>query len=195
MAQEMIYPLLPVFVVVALGASTTKLGAVEGALAVGVTVARLVTGRVVDRGGSPLRLTRASYALSLLARPLLALASSVGVVGALRVVDGLGKGGKDAPRDVLVAADAAAGGAGRSFGLQRMLDTLGSVAGPLVAGAALLLVGRARPAYGWCSHSRPCPRSALPSNSPGPTMLPLSPRRPARSRASYHARSGCCSGR
>jgi len=107
-----------------------------------VTVARLVTGRVVDRGGSPLRLTRASYALSLLARPLLALASSVGVVGALRVVDGLGKGGKDAPRDVLVAADAAAGGAGRSFGLQRMLDTLGSVAGPLVAGAALLVVGR-----------------------------------------------------
>jgi len=142
MAQEMIYPLLPVFVVVALGASKTKLGAVEGALAVGVTVARLATGRAVDRGGSPLRLTRASYALSLLARPLLALAPSVAAVGALRVVDGLGKGGKDAPRDVLVAADAEAGRAGRSFGLQRMLDTLGSVVGPLVAGAVLLVVGR-----------------------------------------------------
>jgi MFS family permease len=145
MAQEMIYPLLPVFVVVALGASKARLGAVEGGLAVGVTVARLATGRAVDRGGSPLRLTRASYALSLLARPLLALAPSVAVVGALRVVDGLGKGGKDAPRDVLVAVDAVAGRAGRSFGLQRMLDTLGSVAGPLVAGAVLLVVGRGEP--------------------------------------------------
>jgi MFS family permease len=141
MAQEMVYPLLPIFLVVALASSKTALGAVEGLLGVGVTVARLWTGRAMDRGGSPLRLVRGSYALSLLARPLLALAPSVAVVGVLRVADGLGKGGKDAPKAVLIAADAEQGRVGRSFGIQTLLDTLGSVAGPVLAGLILLAAG------------------------------------------------------
>jgi MFS family permease len=106
-----------------------------------VTVARLWSGRAIDRGASPLRLTRISYALSLLARPLIALAPSVLVVGVLRVADGLGKGGKDAPKAVLVAADADQERMGRSFGIQTLLDTLGSVAGPAVAGVILLIAG------------------------------------------------------
>lgn len=142
MAQEMIYPLLPIFLVVALASSKTALGAVEGLLGVGVTVARLWTGRAMDRGRSPLRLTQVSYALSLVARPLIALAPSVFVVGALRVADGLGKGGKDAPKAVLVAADADQERMGRSFGIQTLLDTLGSVAGPAIAGVILLMAGR-----------------------------------------------------
>lgn len=141
MAQEMVYPLVPTFVVVALASSRASLGAVEGALAVGVTLARLMSARLVDRGASPRLLTRASYGLSLAARPLIALAPSVGVVGGLRVIDGLGKGGKDAPRDTLVAVDSGADQAGRSFGLQRALDTFGSVLGPVVAGGVLLIVG------------------------------------------------------
>lgn len=141
MAQEMVYPLLPLFLVVALTASKASLGAVEGLLAVGVTVARLVTGRRVDHGDSPRRLTRISYAISLIARPLMALANSVPMVGMLRVADGFGKGGKDAPHDVLVAADTEAATAGRAFGLQRMLDTLGSVAGPLAVAVVLFVAG------------------------------------------------------
>ena len=141
MAQEMIYPLLPIFLVVALASSKTALGTVEGLLGVGVTVARLASGRALDRGRSPLRLTRVSYALSLLARPLIALAPSVAVVGVLRVADGLGKGGKDAPKAVLVAADADESKMGRSFGIQTLLDTLGSVAGPIIAGVILLIAG------------------------------------------------------
>ncbi|HEX3873816.1 MAG TPA: MFS transporter, partial [Solirubrobacteraceae bacterium] len=116
-------------------------GTVEGLLGVGITVARLRTGRALDRGSSPLRLTRISYALSLIARPLIALAPGVGVVAVLRVADGLGKGGKDAPKAVLVAADADRRRLGRSFGIQTLLDTLGSVAGPLVAGLILLVAG------------------------------------------------------
>ncbi len=141
MAQEMVYPLVPAFVVVVLASSRAQLGAIEGALAIGVTVARLFTARRLDRGSSPRRLTRISYAVSLAARPLIAFAPTVGVVGGLRVLDGLGKGGKDGPRDTLVAADAGIATAGRSFGLQRALDTLGSVAGPVVAGAILVVVG------------------------------------------------------
>jgi len=141
MSQEMIYPLLPTFVVLALSSSRAVLGGIEGALVVGVTLARLASARMLDRDASPRRLTRISYAISLLARPLMAIAPTVGVVGVLRVADGFGKGGKDAPRDTLVAADAGIGKAGRSFGLQRTLDTLGSVAGPIAAGLVLLAAG------------------------------------------------------
>jgi MFS family permease len=141
MAQEMVYPLLPIFLVVAMSSSKTALGAVEGLLGVGVTLARLWTGRALDRGASPLRLTRVSYGVSLVARPLIALAPTVFVVGLLRVADGLGKGGKDAPKAVLVAADADQQRMGRSFGIQTMLDTLGSVAGPVIAGIVLLIAG------------------------------------------------------
>jgi MFS family permease len=141
MAQEMVYPLIPTFVVIALASSRAGLGAIEGALAVGVTLARLVSARLLDRGASPRRLTRLSYAISLTARPLMAFAPSIGVVGGLRVLDGFGKGGKDGPRDTLVAADAGIANAGRSFGIQRALDTFGSVIGPVVAGGILLVVG------------------------------------------------------
>jgi MFS family permease len=141
MAQEMVYPLLPIFLVVGLASSKTSLGLVEGLLGVGVTIARLATGRALDRGVSPLRLTRYSYGLSLVARPLIALAPSVLVVGSLRIADGLGKGGKDAPKAVLVAADADQARMGRSFGIQTLLDTLGSVAGPAIAGCILLVAG------------------------------------------------------
>jgi MFS family permease len=141
MGQEMVYPLVPTFVVLALHSSRAWLGAIEGSLAVGVTVARLWSARRLDRGASPRLLTRASYALSLAARPLMALAPNIAAVGGLRMVDGLGKGGKDGPRDTLVAGDAHVERVGWSFGVQRALDTLGSVAGPAVAGALLLIVG------------------------------------------------------
>jgi MFS family permease len=141
MAQEMIYPLLPIFLVVALSSSKTALGTIEGLLGVGVTIARLLTGRAMDHGRSPLRLTRVSYGLSLVARPLIAVAPTVAVVAVLRVADGLGKGGKDAPKAVLVAADADRAAVGRAFGIQTLLDTLGSVAGPAIAGLILLIAG------------------------------------------------------
>src|SRR5581483_10958225 len=48
MSQEMIYPLLPTFVVLALSSSRAVLGVIEGALVVGVTLARLVTARLLD---------------------------------------------------------------------------------------------------------------------------------------------------
>jgi MFS family permease len=140
-AQEMVYPLIPTFVVVALGSSKTLLGVIEGLLTVGVTLARLGSAAAIDRGVSPRRILIGSYVASLLSRPLLALAPNLATVGTLRAVDGLGKGGKDAPKDSLVALDAGDARAGRAFGILRALDTAGSVAGPVIAGLLLLWLG------------------------------------------------------
>jgi MFS family permease len=140
-AQEMIYPLIPTFVVLTLGASRTLLGFIEGLLMVGVTVARLGSAWLLDHRTSPRRVLRVAYTASLVSRPLLALVSTVGAVVVLRTVDGLGKGGKDAPKDLLVSIDATDARAGRAFGILRALDTAGSVAGPLIAGGLLLVFG------------------------------------------------------
>ncbi len=140
-AQEMVYPLIPTFVVLTLGASRTLLGLIEGLLVAGVTLARLGSAWALDHRASPRRLLRTSYTVSLVSRPLLALASTVGMVVVLRTADGLGKGGKDAPKDLLVSIDATDARAGRAFGVLRALDTAGSVAGPVLAGALLLVLG------------------------------------------------------
>ncbi|HEX3825938.1 MAG TPA: MFS transporter [Sporichthyaceae bacterium] len=140
-AQDMVYPLIPTFVVVALGSSKTLLGVVEGVLTVGVTFARLGAGAALDRGVSPRRIVVVSYVASLLSRPLLALAPNLATVAVLRGIDGLGKGGKDAPKDSLVALDVHHSRAGRAFGVLRALDTAGSVAGPAIAGLLLLILG------------------------------------------------------
>jgi MFS family permease len=194
MAQEMIYPLLPVFLVVALGSSKTALGTVEGLLGVGITVARLHTGRALDRGASPLRLTRISYALSLVARPLIALAPGVALVAVLRVADGLGKGGKDAPKAVLVAADADRARLGRSFGIQTLLDTLGSVAGPIVAGVILLIVGHGASGLRICFALAAIPALGAARQLQRAHDASRQPRRPTAKRASlgrpYHVLLG-----
>jgi len=77
------------------------------------------------------------YAFSALARFSLGFVGSGAAVFGLRLTDGVGKGLKDAPRDALVAGSAGSRKLGFAFGVQRALDTLGSVVGPLIAYALL----------------------------------------------------------
>jgi len=79
------------------------------------------------------------YALSSLARPFLALASTFPGIATTRVADGIGKGIKDAPRDALIADSAQQ--TGRAFGFHRFVDTAGSIIGPLIAAALLFYFG------------------------------------------------------
>lgn len=58
---------------------------------------------------------------------------------AARFIDRIGKGIRDAPRDALIADIAPADLRGASFGLRQSLDTVGAVAGPLLAIALMAL--------------------------------------------------------
>lgn len=94
---------------------------------------------MLDRRGSR-RLLRWSYVVSLVSRPLMALAPGVGAIIALRLADGLGKGGKDAPKDLLASLDAGTPAAAVCSACCAR-DAVGSLAGPLVAGGLLLVLG------------------------------------------------------
>lgn len=132
MAQDMIQPILPLFYVSVLGLSKEFIGLIEGALTTVASLMRIASGYLSDALGARKPLLFLGYGLSAIGRFALGFAGSGTAVLGLRAADGAGKGIKDAPRDALVAASAGTRSLGRAFGIQRTLDTLGSVAGPLV---------------------------------------------------------------
>jgi MFS family permease len=140
-ASELVYPVVPLFLTVTLGAPATVLGIVEG-IAEGVAVGvRGVAGRLSDRaGGSRKRWIVAGYGLSAASRIALAAAWAWGAVLAARVGDRLGKASRTAPRDALIRDSTAHELRGAAFGYHRALDSAGAVAGPLLA-VALLAAG------------------------------------------------------
>src|SRR5262245_2570309 len=132
-ATEMIYPLLPVYLSRVLGASATSLGIIEG-VAEGVnSLLKIVSGWLSDRGRKRRPIVIVGYALSSLARPLIALTSSWPQVLAIRALDRTGKGIRGAPRDAMLAAHADASSRGRIFGFHRAMDHTGAVVGPIIA--------------------------------------------------------------
>lgn len=132
-SSEMIYPLLPLFLVGVLGASATALGAIEGAAESTAALLKLASGWWSDRVRRRKPLVVAGYVLASAARPLVGLAQTAGQVLAIRLADRVGKGIRTSPRDALIADSARDDSRGRAFGFHRAADHAGAVAGPLVA--------------------------------------------------------------
>jgi MFS family permease len=132
LAQDMIQPILPLFYTSVLGLNKEFIGLIEGSLTTVVSLMKIGAGYLSDALGVRKAIVFAGYGLSALGRFALSFAGSGSVVLGLRLTDGVGKGLKDAPRDALVAGSAGNRTLGFAFGVQRTLDTLGSVAGPLI---------------------------------------------------------------
>ena len=136
-ASEMVYPLLPAFITGVLGGGAVALGALDGAADAAAALVKLVSGRLADRASRRGPLIVGGYFLAAAVRPVIALTAAAWQVVVLRVVDRLGKGLRTPPRDALVADVTPAPMVGRAFGLQRGLDHVGAVIGPLVAWVVL----------------------------------------------------------
>ncbi len=131
-SSEMIYPLLPIFLMTVLGASAATIGTIEGFAESTAAMLKLASGWWSDRvRRKPLVLF--GYGLAAAMRPLVGLATSASQVLAIRVSDRVGKGIRTSPRDALLADAAAASDRGRVFGFHRAADNLGAVLGPLLA--------------------------------------------------------------
>jgi len=144
--QDMITPVLPAYLAL-VGVSGAGIGLIDGLLQGSTSIFRFVSGFLSDRFKNRKSFVLAGYALSSISRPLLSVAGAFFPVALLRLADGIGKGGKDAPRDALVADSAVAGASGRAFGFHRMIDTAGSVFGPLAAAALLFALTPSLHAY------------------------------------------------
>ena len=132
-ASEMIFPLLPNFLLGVLGGSKQFLGIIEGAAESLASLLKLFAGAWSDRVGKRKNLAVAGYAVAAIARPLLGVATAPWHALGLRLADRFGKGIRTAPRDALIADSTDEGMRGRAFGLHRGMDHLGAAIGPVLA--------------------------------------------------------------
>jgi MFS family permease len=146
-ASEMLYPVLPLFVVGVLGAPPAVLGLIEGVAEGTASVMKAVAGRFSDiRRRKPM--VGWGYGISSLSKLLIGLATGWPLVLVARFADRVGKGLRGPPRDALIAVEIEPEMRGRAFGFHRAADTMGAVVGPLLGlGLYELLGHRLRPLF------------------------------------------------
>lgn len=132
-ASELLYPVLPLYLVVTLGAPAAAVGLVEGAAGAAAQVVGYVVGRRSDRIRRRLPFVWGGYTLSNVSKPLIALAPAWGWVLGARVLDRVGKGVRTAPRDALLRDSSSPERTGAVFGFHRFMDSAGATFGPLLA--------------------------------------------------------------
>ncbi|HEX8190677.1 MAG TPA: MFS transporter [Pyrinomonadaceae bacterium] len=139
-SSEIIYPMLPAFLALALGASPRAIGVVEGVAESVSSLLKLLSGYLSDRTGRRKGLVVVGYGLASVMRPLLALATTWYQVLFVRFTDRVGKGLRSSPRDAMIADAAPPAERGLAFGFHRAMDHGGAVLGPLIGLGLLWLV-------------------------------------------------------
>ena len=138
-SSEMIHALLPVYLVVGLGATALTVGIIEGIAEATAAITKVFSGALSDRIGKRKELAALGYGLAALTKPIFPLAPSIGWLVAARFIDRVGKGIRGAPRDALVADIAPPELRGAAFGLRQSLDTAGAFIAPLLASGLMWL--------------------------------------------------------
>ncbi|MEO6392187.1 MAG: MFS transporter, partial [Pyrinomonadaceae bacterium] len=139
-STEIIYPILPLFLSATLGASPAIIGIIEGTAESVSSLLKLFAGYWSDRLGRRKGLVIFGYSLAVVVRPLLAFATSWQMVFGIRLADRVGKGIRSAPRDALIADSVEPEERGLAYGLNRAMDYVGAVIGPVFSFALLYFI-------------------------------------------------------
>lgn len=132
-SAEMVTAVLPLYLVAGLGLSPLGFGVLDGVYNGFSAVVRLAGGHLADRGGRHKTVAAIGYGMSAVCKPLLLVAHSLPLIGAVLAADRTGKGLRTAPRDALISLSSAPAAHGHAFGVHRAMDTAGALTGPLVA--------------------------------------------------------------
>ena len=141
LSSEMVFSILPTFLLSLPGSSKAVLGFVEGAAEALSYALRSVSGVFSDKLRKRKTFVLIGYGLSNAIKPLFAVARAPLDVLIIRVSDRVGKAVRTSPRDVLLAESASEKHRGAVFGLHRTLDQAGAIVGPVVASTAMLALG------------------------------------------------------
>jgi MFS family permease len=132
-STEMLIHLIPLFLANVLGVRTSIVGVIEGVAETTSSLLKVASGRLSDRIRRRKVLVVAGYALSTIAKPLFAVASSWQAVLGTRFLERVGKGVRTSPRDALIADSTDPSVRGFAFGFHRAGDTFGAALGILLA--------------------------------------------------------------
>jgi MFS family permease len=131
-SHETATAVLPAFLA-AIGAGPAWLGAIEG-IADGLSsFSKLAAGYYTDRLKRRKPLALFGYAVTAFATASFAFATHAYHVLFARAAAWLGRGVRSPGRKALLAAAVRTSAYGRAFGLERLMDTLGAIVGPLTA--------------------------------------------------------------
>ena len=131
MSTEMVYPILPLFLV-SLGAAPTIIGIIEGISESVAAFLKAGSGYISDKTDKKKFLAVIGYASAFFYKIGIFFSTTWVGVMVSKIVDRAGKGIRVAPRDSLIAES---GGKklGKAYGIHKMLDMLGSAIGVLLA--------------------------------------------------------------
>ncbi len=131
-ASEMLYPVVPVYLK-EIGFSVLMIGLLEGIAEFTVGISKGYFGKRSDEMGARLPFIKLGYFLSALSKPLMAVLTFPIWIFLARTTDRLGKGIRTAARDALLSQEATVATKARVFTFHRSWDTVGAIAGPLLA--------------------------------------------------------------
>jgi MFS family permease len=131
-SHETATAVLPAFLA-AIGGGPAWLGVIEGVADGLSSFAKLASGHFTDRLRHRKPLAVFGYAVTALATASFAFATRAYQVLIGRATAWLGRGVRSPVRKALLAADAPPNAYGRAFGFERLMDTVGAIAGPLTA--------------------------------------------------------------
>jgi MFS family permease len=132
-STEMLYPVLPVFLIQTLKAGGSIVGLVDGFAQATQNIVQGFSGALSDKLQKRKPVALAGYLLAAVAKPLMGLATAWHALFGARLLDRLGAGARSAPRDALIASSVDAENRGRAFGLEGVGDNAGAFLGPLLA--------------------------------------------------------------
>ncbi len=144
-SSEMIFTIMPLFVVNVLKATAMDVGFIGGLSESFDAVFRICSGRLSDRIQKRKLLAVVGYGFSTIVKPFMYIANTWGAALAVRFGDRVGKGIRSSPRDALVADSVEAGQRGKGFGIHRAMDTSGAVIGLAIAAVIIYALQGARP--------------------------------------------------
>ncbi|MBI2062961.1 MAG: MFS transporter [Candidatus Yanofskybacteria bacterium] len=135
-SSEMVFPILPFFIQT-LGGAGVAIGLAFGIGDAVSAVFKVISGRWADKTKKYRTFVFAGYAFSAVAKFLYPLSSSWQQILAVRPIERIGKGFRNAPRDAILSESLSHERRGRGFGIQRAMDSAGAVLG---AAAVLIFV-------------------------------------------------------
>lgn len=127
-SSEMVFPILPFFIQT-LGGAGVAIGLAFGLGDAVAAVFKVISGRWADKTKQYRTFVIIGYAFSAVAKFLYPLSSSWRHILAIRPVERVGKGFRDAPRDAILSESLPHERRGRGFGIQRAMDSTGAILG------------------------------------------------------------------
>lgn len=142
-SSEMVYPIIPLYLTSAFGATPALVGIIEGIAESLASLLKVFSGYITDKYRHKKAVAFTGYAAGLVYKAALIMAGSwMGILGA-RMSDRIGKGIRTAPRDVMVCESAEKGRTGQAYGIHKALDMAGSALGILFSYLLLRNAGAA----------------------------------------------------